>query len=130
MPSYMGNTPSSGVTITEFKDQIFGSVIFLLAPQADVNLKFKAAKDITDTDSNTLPEALGEKDLYEATLKYYGSADSDRDVFVEKFVNENILVSQEKLTAFYKLLVDRLRPARAHQSQAQQTQQQSPSTGI
>ena len=109
----MGNTNStSGVTIDELKDQIFGSAVFMLSQRLDTELTFVDLSNEQlegEYKAHTLPIASSSKPI-EAASQYY-MRENARPV-IEKYVNEHILDTPEHVSQFINLLVAKLRPNR------------------
>ena len=103
----MGNVNASGVSFEEFKDQVFGTAVLLLAPRLNTNTKF----ELSETNTDFLPPVLDKTSLLAGCRTYYdnGSRES-RNAQLERYINTSILNSQENLNSFLSLLVRQLKP--------------------
>ena len=84
----MGNSQSSEISLEEFKDQIFGTTVFLLAKIANPHLEFKT-RDECNQDNLPLPK-LDSDNIYEVALSYYNfpdhkGTDKDLDLKIEEY---------------------------------------------
>lgn len=111
----MGNLQSNSdqISLEEFKDQIFGIVVFLLSKQINQHLEF-VPKEECNYQTLPLPKIASEN-IYEIALSYYNNpeyrnTEKDIDMQIEEYVNKNILNSKENVTRLYKLLIDKLLP--------------------
>ena len=107
----MGNSFSTEVSLEEFRDQVFGTAIFLLSKEANPRLDFKHKNECT-SDNLPLPK-IDSDNIYEVALSYYGfpahqRTDKYLDDKIEEYVYKNIINSKENMTRFYKILIDRL----------------------
>ena len=109
----MGNTFSNPdqVNIEDFKDQVFGTTVFLLSKAINPHLEFRSRDECT-SDHLPLPK-VDSDNIYEIALSYYNyldhkGTDKDLDYQIEEYVNKNILNSKENVTRFYKILIDKL----------------------
>lgn len=108
----MGNTTSSGVTLDELKNQVFGAAVFMLSQRLDTELNFVELNAESEQQAHTLPQA-GSSNILEAAVGYYGNPNrADTDPFVEAYVNNHVLDSQEHIHEFLQLLVAKLRPSK------------------
>ena len=109
----MGNTLSNSDTISlqEFKDQIFGTTIFILSKSINPHLEFRAYDECTN-EHLPLPQ-MNTNNIYEVAVSYYNhpehrGTDKDIDKQIEEYVMTNILNSKENATRFYKVLLERI----------------------
>lgn len=125
----MGN--SSSTAVDEFKNQVMGCAVFLLAPRFDDKLQFKKPEEITDNVKHALPYATS-KDLLAVAKGYYsGGKVSGVDAAIERYITENILDTPEHLTEFLGVLVAKLRPFKrdVESVRSQATAQRQPQRG-
>jgi hypothetical protein len=100
----MGNANASGITLDEFKDQVLGTTLLLLAPRLDGSLTF----DESTTTEHVLPPSLN-NELQSGCVKYYDSGSRElRNDQIENYINTCILDSTEHVDAFYAMLIRQL----------------------
>lgn len=103
----MGNS----ISIDEFKDETFGTMILLLAPQLDRDLQFiSTTEGLEAADINhMLPMASTQDDttVLDTARCYYNS---DRKELIDKYVAEHIMDTQEHRSAFISTFFNKLQP--------------------
>ena len=109
----MGNSNSSGITLEEFKDQVFGTTMLLLAPRLDNELNFvsDSTSELSESRLHTLPNVLQEHcgSVLDRCRTYYDSESrDDRQDLIDRYVNQVVLGSKKSANAYIALLVRQL----------------------
>ena len=102
----MGAAQSTVISPDEFKNYIYGTVILMLSPQLDQQLRFEECSNIKEEDKHVLPlvstnQNLTMDEMLIEYTQYYGS----KQLAIDKYVKEHILDSNDSIMTFIKGLV-------------------------
>lgn len=101
---------AQSTTIDEFKNQIFGTVVALVAPHMDSELKFKQSEEIKDDMKHVLPMVVsGGNGSMDEVSKYYANYYQDGNIIhIDRYVQENIMNESPNHAIFLQMLIERL----------------------
>ena len=99
--------PDQPPTLDDFKEQVLGTLVFILAPDFDPKLEFKSESDSEidaelESEVNLLPMIRG--DFKEELRNYYLN---NRDV-IDEYIQNNIINTRDNAQTFHELLLKNL----------------------
>jgi len=116
----MGAAQSTVITPDEFKNYIYGTVLLMLSPQLDQQLRFEECTNIKEEDKHVLPlvstnQNLNMEEMLIEYTQYYGS-NNDKQHAIDKYVKEHILDSKESIMTFIKEIVSHMQSVKRQSS--------------
>lgn len=113
----------SVITVDEFSNRVLGTVVGVLSPQLDARCIFKPNDKITDGDTHALPLVIDRTDLNLTDLysQYYNGVGQANII---KYLENNVLDTEEHINTFMNLLFTRLSRAQTNNERVPQQMQQ------